>query len=297
VEFRTNHVKQQKANLARIRDNQRRSRARRKEYLQELEAKYRSCEAVGVEASAEIQSAARKVLEENRRLRQLLMQHGYNDAQIDAASLNGIPQDVTAADSLEAMLGTRKACGSGCGPATSDVDGDSSSGRRWSCGPSLATQGQDDNTLSVGHPLKMQRDEADTKPITPISPNVQQIPDVSNMPIHYNQPTYSPYNMPVYAQPPPPMNDFGQWNAVQQPDPIMNQMNHSPYPQNSGQMGMQQFYPDINSSSCQSAASIIHNLNPQTRREEVEQALGCAGGGDCTVDNAVVFDVMDRYSG
>ncbi len=42
------------ANLARIRDNQRRSRQRRKEYLTELEVKYRSCEQIGAEASAEV---------------------------------------------------------------------------------------------------------------------------------------------------------------------------------------------------------------------------------------------------
>ncbi|KAF2838760.1 hypothetical protein M501DRAFT_907401, partial [Patellaria atrata CBS 101060] len=65
-----------KDHLARIRDNQRRSRARRKEYLQELEWKYRNCEQLGVEASAEIQLAARRVLEENKRLRALLKQKG-----------------------------------------------------------------------------------------------------------------------------------------------------------------------------------------------------------------------------
>ncbi|KAF2083285.1 hypothetical protein K490DRAFT_18352, partial [Saccharata proteae CBS 121410] len=63
---------------ARIRDNQRRSRARRKEYLQELETKYRNCEQKGVEASAEIQAAAKRVLEENRRLRALLRQQGLS---------------------------------------------------------------------------------------------------------------------------------------------------------------------------------------------------------------------------
>ncbi|KXL43590.1 hypothetical protein M433DRAFT_69513, partial [Acidomyces richmondensis BFW] len=69
---------QREANLARIRDNQRRSRARRKEYLQELESKYRQCEQLGVEASAEIQAAAKKVVEENRRLRALLKQQGFS---------------------------------------------------------------------------------------------------------------------------------------------------------------------------------------------------------------------------
>ncbi|KAF1817137.1 hypothetical protein P152DRAFT_382253, partial [Eremomyces bilateralis CBS 781.70] len=63
---------------ARIRDNQRRSRARRKEYLQELEEKYRHCEQMGVEASAEIQAAARKVLDENKKLRAILQQRGLS---------------------------------------------------------------------------------------------------------------------------------------------------------------------------------------------------------------------------
>ncbi|KAF1924266.1 uncharacterized protein M421DRAFT_294590 [Didymella exigua CBS 183.55] len=72
-------------NLARIRDNQRRSRARRKEYLQELEAKLRGCEQVGIETSTEIQGAARKVLDENRKLRSLLLERGVSDADIVAA--------------------------------------------------------------------------------------------------------------------------------------------------------------------------------------------------------------------
>merc|ERR1712093_711636 len=66
-----------------IRDNQRRSRARRKEYLQELESRLRQCELQGVEASSEIQSAARRVAEENKKLRALLAQHGVRDESIE----------------------------------------------------------------------------------------------------------------------------------------------------------------------------------------------------------------------
>jgi len=72
----------QKANLARIRDNQRRSRARRREYLQELEQRLRVYELQGVEASAEVQLAARRVAEENRQLRGLLNRHGFSDDYI-----------------------------------------------------------------------------------------------------------------------------------------------------------------------------------------------------------------------
>ena len=56
-------------NPSRVRENQRRSRARRKEYLEELEAKLRSYEALGVQASLDIQASARTVLAENARLR------------------------------------------------------------------------------------------------------------------------------------------------------------------------------------------------------------------------------------
>ncbi|PNY25010.1 Uncharacterized protein TCAP_05053 [Tolypocladium capitatum] len=72
----------QKANLARIRDNQRRSRARRREYLQELEQRLRACELQGIEASAEVQAAARSVAQENKQLRELLNRHGIGDDYI-----------------------------------------------------------------------------------------------------------------------------------------------------------------------------------------------------------------------
>ncbi|KAM3469524.1 hypothetical protein MY8738_010082 [Beauveria namnaoensis] len=73
----------QKANLARIRDNQRRSRARRREYLQELEQRLRLCELQGIEATAEVQIAARRVADENRQLRQLLNEHGFSQEYIN----------------------------------------------------------------------------------------------------------------------------------------------------------------------------------------------------------------------
>ncbi|KAK7432680.1 hypothetical protein QQZ08_000890 [Neonectria magnoliae] len=69
-------------NLERVRDNQRRSRARRREHLLELEHRIRSYELQGVEASSEVQQAARRVAEENRQLRALLNRHGIGDDYI-----------------------------------------------------------------------------------------------------------------------------------------------------------------------------------------------------------------------
>lgn len=62
----TTQIPTRTTTTTRIRDNQRRSRARRKAYLSELEAKVRNFERRGVEASAEVQAAARDVVERNR---------------------------------------------------------------------------------------------------------------------------------------------------------------------------------------------------------------------------------------
>ncbi|KAH6635362.1 hypothetical protein B0J18DRAFT_45349 [Chaetomium sp. MPI-SDFR-AT-0129] len=67
----------------RIRDNQRRSRARKKEYIHQLEAQVRAAEQRGVQASVEVQTAARRVVEENRRLRELLRYHGVSERSIE----------------------------------------------------------------------------------------------------------------------------------------------------------------------------------------------------------------------
>ncbi|KAF2222576.1 hypothetical protein BDZ85DRAFT_282631 [Elsinoe ampelina] len=63
---------------------QQRSRARRKEYLTDLEDRLRTYERQGVQASVEVQSAARHVVAENQALRKLLAQHGAQPAEIEA---------------------------------------------------------------------------------------------------------------------------------------------------------------------------------------------------------------------
>ncbi|USP78911.1 hypothetical protein yc1106_06185 [Curvularia clavata] len=84
-----------------------RSRARRKEYLHELETKLRTYEQIGIEASSEIQTAARTVLEENRKLKAILRERGVSEPEITAA-LESIPdqynKQASAASRLGAML-------------------------------------------------------------------------------------------------------------------------------------------------------------------------------------------------
>jgi hypothetical protein len=77
-------VSQDKANLERIRDNQRRSRARRKKYLEDLEARLQNYELQCTRASSEIQAAARRVADENEKLRILLARYGIGDDTVVA---------------------------------------------------------------------------------------------------------------------------------------------------------------------------------------------------------------------
>jgi hypothetical protein len=89
--------------------------------LTELEAKYRSCEAVGAEASQEIQAAARKVLDENKRLRRLLRHQGFSDADIDGPEHDEFASSPSAAEILNVMLATPKLCR----PSSTSACGDS----------------------------------------------------------------------------------------------------------------------------------------------------------------------------
>ncbi|KAK0665882.1 hypothetical protein QBC41DRAFT_158317 [Cercophora samala] len=77
-----NNNNKKQANLSRIRTNQRLSRARRKEYIASLEARLRQHEERGVQATLEIQLAARRVAEENKKLRELLGKVGVSEAGI-----------------------------------------------------------------------------------------------------------------------------------------------------------------------------------------------------------------------
>ncbi|KAL5119056.1 hypothetical protein ACEQ8H_002980 [Pleosporales sp. CAS-2024a] len=73
----------------RIRENQRRSRNRRKELIEHLQARINEYERKGVQATQEIQRAARRVAEENIRLRSLLTRHGIPQEEVDACLQSG----------------------------------------------------------------------------------------------------------------------------------------------------------------------------------------------------------------
>ncbi|KAI1653904.1 hypothetical protein F4813DRAFT_373183 [Daldinia decipiens] len=79
------------AERARLRRNQRNSRARKQAYIQNLEKQWNECMRLGAQATIEMQKEARRIQEENRVLRTLLHDQGFDDVAIqrviDAAKL------------------------------------------------------------------------------------------------------------------------------------------------------------------------------------------------------------------
>ncbi|KAK3327057.1 hypothetical protein B0T19DRAFT_399965 [Cercophora scortea] len=87
----------------RLTENKRRYRARRKEYISDLETKLVEAREQGVQATKEVQLAARQVVVENGRLRDLLRLAGFSDADIDGWRGRGAGCDGHGGDDVNAM--------------------------------------------------------------------------------------------------------------------------------------------------------------------------------------------------
>ncbi|KAH7112567.1 hypothetical protein B0J11DRAFT_542600 [Dendryphion nanum] len=102
---------------SRVRENKRRHRARRKEYVSDLERRLAETREQGVQVTHEVQLAAQRVTRENAKLRDLLRRTGYTDEVIGAwiredGCLHGVgrPQPVLRQPSGETVLKGTPAC-------------------------------------------------------------------------------------------------------------------------------------------------------------------------------------------
>jgi hypothetical protein len=256
--------------LARIRDNQRRSRARRKDYLKELETKYRNCEQVGVSASTEIQAAAKGVVEENRRLRSLLKAYGVPDAEIDGASGT---QGSAAADMLEAMASTRQPCGPGDGcqslmDPTQQLQPVPFVPSQLDCQPAAQHGSYAGSHSAVSTPQYL---------------NQLPSPTSNAESAHASNTLYSPKN-------------FSQGYGMPASVYSTHLGGHLNTTTGSITPNVDANYDYSGQSSCQVAADTIRTFSP-TAGYELEQELGCrAPGEDCNVPNSRIFNVIDRYT-
>lgn len=78
-----------RAKISRLAENKRRSRARHREYVLDLERRLEDVRKRGVQATKEVQTAARQVALENKRLRELLLLAGFETEHIDLWAKSG----------------------------------------------------------------------------------------------------------------------------------------------------------------------------------------------------------------
>jgi hypothetical protein len=316
----------EKANLARIRDNQRRSRARRKEYLQELEARLRQCELQGIEASSEIQMAARRVADENKKLRGLLVQQGVAEDTIESylqsspttESMMGgqYGSSSAAVQMLEQLLQTRK---------TFPVDGNTVNINIGGGQGSRASSASLSTVQSLWDPIYSQstggrRRSGTLQPVgkaassahqfmTPSTSSASQTSSVSighgsnrGLPVHPQRltPVQMPRN-PGSTNRNQQLFDFDQQLGLPNPSQYNSHQRTAEkhlQPHTAPQRSSV-YIPTTSSSNvnnCNYATDMITTMaggDPSA----VRQDLGCLPGMDCEVDNHLVFNVMDRYTG
>lgn len=283
--------KPQDANAIRIRNNQRRSRARRKEYAQELEGRLREYELKGVKVAQEIQDAAKAVVEENRQLRKVL-----DDIKRDSCGATQIPcvgRGSVKADELERSL--RKA---GSWHDTGTSSGLERESRTWKPnaafanvhavhpGPMSATDSSETSSLSPAvHPGPMSATgSSETSSLSPAGMNISNesdSPRIISQHTNPASPTFSQHYHPDY-----PSEKLKHPSCLpKEPEPVTSALGS-------------ELNTSDDTTSCAFAVAVLTSMRSDVSAEEVQAELGCrTDPSKCKVDNKRLFTAVDRYTG
>lgn len=258
----------------RIRNNQRRSRARRKEYIEDLEQRVRRFERQGIEATTEVQTAARKVARENALLRTLLVAKGVSNPQIDEY-LRGNPYNLDIIHKpIKAPLSASEAPIKSVIPAPSTQQpwipescspGTNCCGKKSDISQNLTKLNNKSNqvlpTLAKIQPRNSNCCTPSTKICAPIDPKLEQLA------------------LPL------PVRNIGQASEPCAPGATNRSLIiEKPTPQN--------FMDD--ESSCEAAANIIASMRGHGDTDKVLAELGCTSNQSCAVKNVTIFELLDR---
>jgi hypothetical protein len=253
----------------RIRENQRRSRNRRKELIEELQKRVYNYEQQGVVATQDMQRAARRVAKENAGLRSLLARHGVMQDEVESylqsfneegASKNGafasIPlQSETVVNYPSAALGAVQV------PK-----------------PAEPISHEISNTISKSSNLPA-HDRKNTGTHAPRKPGVTEPllinQDQTSTPTPRHGMTYSDTRNGQSTDDSDCPNTADCFCPPTTKPPIQ--------PLDSGL--------EI---SCERAAAIITAMRGDTDLEAIRASLGCAGRKECTVRNSTVLQIMDE---
>jgi hypothetical protein len=266
-----NHVLQAKSlpTAEQVRDNQRRSRARHKEFVDDLKKRVQEYERKGVEVTKEIQQTARKVHADNIKLRQLLDLKGVPEAEVNAF-LIGPEASNSALPPARGIVSPNQTQ-----TQTLPVDSHQPSPR-----PSKPPV---DNRQALVHIL-----------LPPESIPDHPIPE--RLP-HHSQPSMGLSSAESRNQPSEPTTSSAS------PLDLNHDQQDTNFPQDHTELA--RYIPLANSTddkplrspletSCEDAANIIASMRGHADKEQVRDELGCSGREQCQVKNTTLFHVMDR---
>ena len=262
-------------NPARVRENQRRSRARRKEYLEELEARLRNYESLGVQASMDIQLSARAVLAENARLREENAQLRIENDKLNQALEGKLEQST---DSVPAHKDSQSLERGGFSREES---------RTWQIVCELA--GESNEVLET-EPLRLDFNTTGRRDGVISTETGLSLP-----------PTTQPDSLqPSLTSTSPSMSDMDQpsSNETGSQDPFAIEQETSTREVTCGRRDYADSSTDT--SSCEYAAQIITSMRADVTHDDVRADLECSESiGEwkrCKVNNAKLFVAMDRYT-
>ena len=265
-----------KPNSARVRENQRRSRARRKEYLEELEARLRNYESLGVQASVDLQHSARAVLVENSRLReenaQLKLVNDSLKQELEARTEHNkdniyADRDGRSLEQQGSSRGRSRAWTAVCGPAVESND-------------ELETEPLQSNVHTTG------QCNGEISLVNELSLPIATQADSLQTPLASTNPSMSNIEQPSRSETASHDHFLPQQEADAQ------------------EVACSRTYQadlSTDTSSCEYAAQIITSMRADVTTDDVRADLGCGEGIEdwkrCKVNNAKLFVAMDLYTG
>ena len=352
---------------SRIRDNQRRSRARQKEYIHELEEKVQACERLGVQASLEIQQAARNVLEENKQLRALLFSRTLDGGGPEGGGRGGVGRLSLSSEAiyLQEKLERHGPCSRVAGGGKEMVGQHTGKGQQMPLfslqrnmpkrAPSMSASsspivaccgGSGGSSSKCGVPMspantgdvEMRETTSKEGKVTRVLPlPVHSAPSTRGAPL--SAPSPREVSKPPEAQPTsevrpmeislplletpilvsldccgpnttcgPPLQSSDANMAALSPihetaDPALEHIK----PLDGAMLALSwssdpdlrtELDPEIDTSSCAFAVSIIANMRSDLDPEDVKLALGCHGNNlnECKVENSTLFAAVDQFA-
>jgi hypothetical protein len=244
----------------RVRDNQRRSRARRKQYIHELEESLMQLQKQGIRATEEVQLAGRRAAEENKGLRSLLKLHGLTDADINGYLYPKSDQTSSASCDTYSHISTP-------GPISTRRQTQSCSG--------IAKDTQNYSAEEYPH---SQHDLIQRHTSHPFSENESLASNVASVPnrdIHETAPS---------RRTPEARTDPTTVHSVD--DSVRLEISMTASRSNdSGDRGQM--------TSCDTAINIIAGMRGYRDMNDARQELGCTSP-NCVVKNLTLFDLLDR---